>query len=383
VNGLVDAKSEKNELESVKAEIRLLRERLDTMLSEANDGYWELILTAEGAPTGVEYLSPRFKEMFGYRDEELENSLDAWQKLIYPEDLELATSNFSKHIVSNGKHPYYQEVRYCHRDGSTVWVICHGVALKNSKGEFVKLVGTHQDITALKNTEEALKKAKEELVQFARLISKDLSGPLLSIQMYVRNLTAMSEAKFSDKEKTRFYLTKKSSDQNLFLLNNLLAYSRIVSQDSLFMNFDLNIVKDSIQRDLGSEIQASGAKLNWPDLPSIHASPVQLSELFYNLISNSLKFHRKDIAPQISIQFKEEAGYWEFAIKDNGIGIASEDFPKLFKAFKRLQHDKIYPGAGIGLASSKKIVEKHDGEIWLKSKKDEGSTFYFTVKKKT
>lgn len=120
-------------------------------MDDITDGWWDWNLE-----TNEEYLSPKFKEMFGYADDEMENSTDAWMKITYPEDLELVLKNYHKHIESDGKHPYHQEVRFHHKDGHTVWVICRGKALKNKAGKFVRMIGTHTDITQAKQYESTL-----------------------------------------------------------------------------------------------------------------------------------------------------------------------------------------------------------------------------------
>jgi light-regulated signal transduction histidine kinase (bacteriophytochrome) len=106
-----------------------------------------------------------------------------------------------------------------------------------------------------------------------------------------------------------------------------------------------------------------------------------MNQLFQNLISNAIKF-RRDTPPKVEISYKEKGDKWIFSVKDNGIGIKSEYFDKIFVIFQRLNQKKDYKGTGIGLAVSKKIIERHHGEIWVKSKKGKGSNFYFSLPKR-
>ena len=107
-------------------------------------------------------MSPRFKELFGYRDDEIPNTAEWWMANIFPEDRDLALDNFAKHLA-DASHPYDQIVRYRHRDGGTVWVRCRGLAVRNEKGEPIRLLGCHTDVTALKRAEEDLRRQAAEL----------------------------------------------------------------------------------------------------------------------------------------------------------------------------------------------------------------------------
>ncbi|MFO8146420.1 MAG: ATP-binding protein, partial [Gillisia sp.] len=130
-----------------------------------------------------------------------------------------------------------------------------------------------------------------------------------------------------------------------------------------------------------NSIKESNAIINYAKLPTIEAAKTPLQRVFSNLISNALKYHRKDMPPVIDIKVLEHKRFWEIIIADNGIGIRSQFFDKIFIIFQRLHARDEYSGTGIGLAICKKIVENHGGEIWLTSEEDKGSTFHFTIKK--
>lgn len=131
------------------------------ILEDTLSGYWDWDLV-----NNTEYLSPAFKLMFGYQDHELENSPETWQKMIFPEDLPIALENFDKHVKTRGLHPFYQEVRYRHRDGSTVWVICAGRVIEwQEDGSPVRMVGCHVDVTQQKRTEKLLSSKTGELAE--------------------------------------------------------------------------------------------------------------------------------------------------------------------------------------------------------------------------
>ncbi|MCA1994651.1 MAG: hypothetical protein LDL41_21790, partial [Coleofasciculus sp. S288] len=170
-----------------------------------------------------------------------------------------------------------------------------------------------------------------------------------------------------------------------------------------FESTDCNQVLEQVLENLEAEIDASGAVIIPETLPSLRGDETQLTQLFQNLISNAIKFRRKDVPPQIKISVEKRqrstsvetcvsteklqdlatpnAGddEWVFGIHDNGIGVEPQYFERIFQVFQRLHTCEDYPGTGIGLAICKKIVERHRGNIWLDSSLEEGTTFYFTI----
>jgi light-regulated signal transduction histidine kinase (bacteriophytochrome) len=121
--------------------------------------------------------------------------------------------------------------------------------------------------------------------------------------------------------------------------------------------------------------------ITWDNLPVIKASKTSIRQVFQNLISNAIKYHKKNVAPNIKISAEELPAYWQFSFSDNGIGIDPIFFDKIFILFQRLHHRDEYSGTGIGLAICKKIIEAHKGQIWVDSEPGKGSTFYFTIQK--
>ena len=129
---------------------------------------------------------------------------------------------------------------------------------------------------------------------------------------------------------------------------------------------------------LNAAIEEAGAEVAHEPLPALHADPVQLGQVFQNLISNAIKFRDRQ-SPRIEVSACRQGAEWTFAVRDNGIGIEAEHAAKIFKAFERLHSQAAYPGSGIGLATCKKIVERHGGRIWMESEPGCGSTFRFTI----
>jgi light-regulated signal transduction histidine kinase (bacteriophytochrome) len=128
-----------------------------------------------------------------------------------------------------------------------------------------------------------------------------------------------------------------------------------------------------------STISATQARISIGPMPKLYVYEIEMYQLFQNLISNSLKFRRSQVIPEIKIEACELPGKWQFSITDNGIGIESKDFEKIFQIFQRLHTKQEFDGHGVGLANCKKIVQLHQGEIWVGSSPGVGSTFFFTI----
>ncbi|MEJ7589826.1 MAG: ATP-binding protein, partial [Ferruginibacter sp.] len=142
---------------------------------------------------------------------------------------------------------------------------------------------------------------------------------------------------------------------------------------------DCNTIIQNMLLDITAIVQETNAVIEYPELPVIDGYPTEIKQLFQNLVINAIKFRKKDIVPQIKISVREINGYQEFAISDNGIGIEKQHFDRIFVIFQRLHTRRDYAGSGIGLSHCKKIVELHQGKIWVESKPGGGSTFYFTI----
>jgi light-regulated signal transduction histidine kinase (bacteriophytochrome) len=165
------------------------------------------------------------------------------------------------------------------------------------------------------------------------------------------------------------------------LINDLLAYSRVGTRGKPFQSTDCEAVVGTVLGNLSVAIQESGARITHGPLPTVMGDATQLAQLFQNLIGNAIKF-RRDQPPEICIRAEPGDAGWCFSVQDNGIGIESQYFDRIFQVFQRLHGRGVYPGTGIGLAICKKIVERHGGAIWVESVPDQGATFYFTIAEK-
>lgn len=230
-----------------------------------------------------------------------------------------------------------------------------------------------------------LEAKNKELEQFAYIASHDLQEPLNTISSFIGLITEDYGESFDDVGKESLSFIKDASIRMKKLIDVLLEYSRL-GRSNAYTKVDCNEVLKELKSDLRSRIKNTGAILHIGDLPIVNGSDIELRLLFQNLISNGIKFRTSDTIPKITINCikknannKEAKGFWQFSVKDNGIGIPKEHQERVFAIFQRLHSRDIYEGTGIGLAHCKKIVEAHGGKIWLESYENQGSTFYFTI----
>jgi light-regulated signal transduction histidine kinase (bacteriophytochrome) len=163
-----------------------------------------------------------------------------------------------------------------------------------------------------------------------------------------------------------------------WLINDLLAYSRVTSQDQVLEEVDCDSVLEEVLSDLRVAIEESRAVVTHDALPRVMADRGQLGQLFQNLIGNAIKFHGKE-PPQVHVTAERKPDEWAFSVRDNGVGLDPQYAERIFVIFQRLHDREEYPGTGIGLAICKKVVERHGGRIWVVSQIGQGATFHFTL----
>lgn len=256
--------------------------------------------------------------------------------------------------------------------------------IRNSAGEVTHVVGIGVDLTEIKEQERRLQTIADELTRsnqdlesFAHVVSHDLQEPLRLISWY---LTLLNQRFGNQLELVgQQYIDYASAGARRMseLIRDLLAYSR-VNNGELDRNVDLNDVVSTVLTNLKPMISESGAEIRSEELPRVYADPLQLSQVFQNLIGNAIKFRGSD-SPRIEIGCKKQEKCLEFWVKDNGIGIPREAFDRIFVVFQRLHPREKYPGTGVGLAICKRIIERHGGRMWVESIYGKGSTFRFTL----
>lgn len=232
----------------------------------------------------------------------------------------------------------------------------------------------------LKRTVQMLRQSNRELENFAYCCSHDLKEPLRTIVSFSQLLQQEYRGRFDD-EADRFIGFIADAAINLDkLVQGILSFSRVDAASDAFEPVNCSQVLQDTLSELDVAIREQGARIEVEPLPTLSAVEFQIRQLFQNLIGNALKFNDGS-PPLLRITAEEQADVWLFRFADNGIGIEPKYFERIFLMFQRLHPRHEYPGSGLGLALCKKIVEFHQGTIWVESTPGAGSTFSFTLKK--
>jgi light-regulated signal transduction histidine kinase (bacteriophytochrome) len=241
----------------------------------------------------------------------------------------------------------------------------------------------------LAESNKRLQQSNAELAQFAYIASHDLQEPARKISTFTEML--QKSLKEAD-ERTRNYINKieQASARMLSLIRDVLNYSQLGKQKQQLFRIDLNLALETVINDFELLIEQKGAVITYEHLPTIEGIPVQINQLFGNLLSNALKFSHNDRQPRISItcsrmsadqvksykELKEECDYYKISFQDNGIGFSQKNARQIFDIFQRLHGKSDYEGTGIGLAMCKKIAQNHNGDIYAESAPDKGASFH-------
>ena len=231
----------------------------------------------------------------------------------------------------------------------------------------------------LQQKAEALARSNQELEQFAYAASHDLQAPLRSITGFSQLLMKHADGKLDPRCDEYLEYIESSARHLHLLINDLLEYSRVGRVEHRPEWIEAGDAVRRAARMMDSEVKRRHVAILHANLPKVYADGGQLVQLFQNLIGNAIKYSRDEVPPEIRITGELRDKAWEFAVRDNGIGMEPHETERIFTIFQRLHTLDRYEGTGIGLSICKKIVELHGGRIWAESSPGEGSTFRFTL----
>ena len=339
------------------------------------DGYFKMV-------------NPAFIKNLGYTEYELLSQ--PFANFIHEEDLKATYQEVEK--LSKGGLTVNFVNRYRKKNGNYIWL--QWTAIPNvSTGD---LYCSARDITLTKVAEEklkltnenlqikaiALEKSNNELEQFMYIASHDLQEPLRMVTSFLTLLESKYEGIIDEQGKKYIHFAVEGAKRMRKLILDLLAYAKTSNIETTSLETNTEALVKDIEILLSQKISESKAIIKYNQLPVIRTDEVILRQVFQNLIGNGLKYHDKNVVPEIIISYEEKPDSWLFMVKDNGIGINEMYFNQIFIVFKRLHDKNEYSGTGMGLAITKKMVESLGGKIWVESEIGKGSVFYFTVLKK-
>jgi PAS domain S-box-containing protein len=313
------------------------------------------------------------------------------EEITHPSDQETEKPLSERLLI--GEIPNYQlEKRFLSGTGDTVWALHNASTVHDSSGRLLYGIAQIQDITRRKRTEERLSSVAAELErratelessnadlqEFAYVASHDLSEPLRMVSSYVQLLSRRYGGQLDSDADEFIGFAVDGVNRMQRLIDDLLAYSRVGTSEYRLGPVDCEeLVRDTLGG-MQTTIGDAGAMIVVGDLPTVRGDEGQLRQLFQNLIGNGIKF-RGEQPPRVDVEAEREDNGWRFSVTDNGIGIDPRHAGRIFSVFKRLHTRDQYPGSGIGLSICKRIVERHEGRIWVEAGPEGGSRFCFTI----
>ena len=263
--------------------------------------------------------------------------------------------------------------------GGALFLVLSMVGLRGDRLIAAGYRRLHAQQEKLEKTAARLASSNAELEEFTYIVSHDLKEPLRGIEAFSGFLAEDYSDKLDEEGQRHISVLRESAVRMKDLIDDLLQLSRIGRDGLAYAPVSVGSLLNDVRRDLDFALQAKTVDLRiQPDLPTITCQKLYIREVFKNLISNAIKFSDKP-SPVIEIGCHRDNGLYTFSVRDNGIGIDEKYQEKIFRIFQRLNQREDYEGTGVGLAICKKVVEAHQGKIWVDSEVGEGSTFSFTI----
>ncbi len=288
--------------------------------------------------------------------------------------------------VKRTRRPAVVEHLHMDRTGKPRYVEVHGYPVFDEDGRIVQMIEYSLDITDRKLSQKMLERksvelvrSNEELKQFAYIASHDLQEPLRMVSSYVQLLADRYRGRLDADADDFINFAVEGAGRMKDLINGLLSFSRVGTRGKDPVPVDAGHALEKALFNLKLMMEESRAELTHDPLPTVLVDELQLVQLFQNLVGNALKFRKEQEPPRIHVSAERAGMFWEFAIRDNGIGIDPRYVDRIFLIFQRLHGRDRYQGTGIGLALCKRIVERHGGAIRVESQPDVGTTFFFTL----
>lgn len=346
-------------------------------LQSANMGCWSWSIVDEQT-----FFNERFRQLFDVAPDVQSPDYQLFMARVHPEDLPTLHNLLSETFRSGSA--YEAQYRVVGRDGSVRWLMDRGRVMFDDNGHRIGMSGVAWDIT--KEREQVLQQASQvrelarsnlDLQRFAHVASHDLKEPLRNMCALSDLLARQSGNKLDDDEREVLDMIVSSGRRMAVLIDSMLSYAKAGMKREVLKTRvpAAEIVREALAN-LTLLMQQKGAKIEIGELPVIEVSRSEITQVFQNLLANAAKYCTE--TPHIKVDAESKNGVWEFRVQDNGIGIERSHSNEIFEMFARF-HTDAYDGTGAGLAICKRIIEKHNGRIWVESEVGKGSTFFFTL----
>ncbi len=384
---------------------RNIEERLHTAVELAELGTWSL-----DPQTGITTLSERMQQWFGI-DEDTP-SLEQDISSVHPKDQNRVRLSIERALQPDSHGEYDEEYTVINRKTGEERVLhAKGKVVFDEEGRPVRMTGKAQDVTLQLATQRELEKLVDRqtqelqtamadlervnanLEQYAYVASHDLQEPLRKIRMFTDILQSKSSEELSQESKSYLDRISAAAGRMSTLVKEILAFSKLRRKEEDFVDTDLNKIIEDIRGDFEMAIAEKHIEFVADRLPNVVGIPVQMNQLFYNLVGNAVKFSHftpgsyihitcKTLTPQEVLHYPQLNASWpycEIIVRDNGIGFDPVFAEQIFIMFRRLNTREAYPGTGIGLALCKKIMLNHSGDIFAHGIEGEGASFHILL----
>ncbi|MCH8558156.1 MAG: PAS domain-containing protein [Balneolia bacterium] len=324
------------------------------------------------------FMNDATESITGHTVEEWHQNPELWEKVYLGSESDIV-ENARTEVMQSGSHERLQKLITKHGEQKTV-KIQHKL-VKNKQGKPIRIDSTSTDITKIIAYQRRLEQLNDELNAFSYTISHDLRAPLRSIEGYTEIIKEEYSDKLDDSGKHFLNRIQSSSQKMSELINDLLELSRLSTKSTDKRKIDISYAAAQTMEMLQESFNLDSEKLSCTIEPKMYgmADPTLIKLVLQNLLQNAIKYsaEKGDIAIHIGKATINERE--TFYVSDSGVGFDMRYVDKLFKPFQRLHSKSLYSGTGIGLAIVKRVIDKHDGQIWAESEVNKGSTFYFTL----
>ncbi len=354
---------------------RALEASLAESVAAAERTETQLRVLAESLPIGIYraepdgrcvYANTRWREVYGLApDDEMD-----WVGSIHRDDVERVLTDIRR-CASSGQQ-FESTFRVGGSDAVERWARATASPVRSVEGSVEGFVGSVEDITERRRAEvllaksaERLERSNRELAEFASVAAHDLAEPLRVIEGYLHVLRSRRGDQLDDDARSYIGHAIDGAERLQDLIDDLLSYSRATTESAPFTDVDLATTVGNAVGSLEVRVAETNATVEVGPLPVVSGNPRQLEQLFQNLIANALKFTAPGDSPSVEVSATAVPDGWQIDVADHGIGIASEHRERVFGMFKRLNGRDTYEGTGIGLAICRKVVDAHQGRIWV------------------